>query len=422
MKTLTGFRKGLLYGRIAVHVAIHYLFRLNPWRYAVFLRRAAVLLARFWPDKAVRTCRGTKLQLYLPAYPSKAFFHALEAKLVLRPPGPATVVYSITKACSFHCPHCYQRRDRGKDVSIESLVQTALKLRDAGVALFDIEGGEPFHRMERLETLLDALDDRSEIWVNTNGALVDREKLERLRGRGLLGLMVSIHSPDAKEHDVFTGREGAFEAACGAVRLCRRLGLSAAINSVLTRDQLLAGRLDALMDLAKELDADFVQLIHPKPSGAWLGADDRLAFDADLIRTVRAAHRRYNSAACADYPGLAAQVFEERLESFGCSAGGIDRLYVGASGELQPCEFLNISFGNIDEEGFETVYRRMRSYFPKPCADWLCCTQAPAIAAKMHEHRIDATPLPWTITKELVEEWDRGEPTPLYEKLRIYSK
>ena len=422
MRTITGVHKILLYARIAVHVAFHYLFRLNPWRYVIFLRRAAVLLLRFWPDKAVRTRRGAKLQLYLPAYPSKAFFHALEAKLVRRPPGPATVVYSMTKTCSFNCPHCYQRRDRGTDVSVKSLVDTALKLRDVGVALFDIEGGEPFHHMERLEKLLEALDERSEVWVNTNGALVDREKLERLRDRGMLGLMVSIHSPDAEEHDAFTGREGAFESACAAVRLCRELGLSAAINSVLTREQLAAGKLDALMDLAKELDADFVQLIHPKPSGRWLGADEELTFDAPLIHDVRAAHRRYNSSECANYPGLAAQVFEERLQSFGCSAGGIDRLYVGASGELQPCEFLNISFGNIEEEGFETVYERMRSYFPHPCADWLCCTQASAIAAKMREHGIDTTPLPWEITKELVETWDRGDPTPLYEKLGIYRK
>ena len=422
MRYVTGFRKLLLYIRIALHVVIHYAFRMSPWAYVKFLRRAAILLLRFWPDKAVRNSRGYKLQLYLPSYPSKAFFHALEAKLSRRPPGPATVVYSITKACQYSCPHCYQRYDQATEVDVSQLIETAQKLRDVGVTLFDIEGGEPFLRMERLEALLEALDDRSESWVNTNGAAVDREKLRRLKDRGMLGLMVSIHSPTPEEHDAFTNKEGAFAAACEAIRLCRDEGLAVVINSVLTRQQIDAGQVETLMELARSLDVDFVQLIHPKPSGKWLDADEAIRFDEATIEKVRQLHRRYNSAGYGSYPGLAAQVFEERPTSFGCTAGGVDRLYVNASGELQPCEFLNISFGNLGEESFEVVYGRMRSYFEEPCTDWLCCTQAVAIREVMEKYGRQTTPVPWAEAEELVEGWKRGERTPLYKKLNIYKK
>jgi len=113
-------------------------------------------------------------------------------------------------------------------------------------------------------------------------------------------------------------------------------------------------------------------------------------------------------------------VFEEREDVLGCTSGAVDRYYVGASGEVQPCEFLNLSFGNVNEEPFAAIYARMRSTFRTPCSDWLCCTQAEAIHRLFEQHQLKQTPLPWPVTRELVERWDRGEPTPIYERLGIY--
>ncbi len=104
----------------------------------------------------------------------------------------------------------------------------------------------------------------------------------------------------------------------------------------------------------------------------------------------------------------------------GCTAGGIDRFYVNAHGEVQPCEFLNLSFGNVQEEPFETIFQRMRAAFPAPCSDWLCCTQATAIHTAFQAHGTSQTPLPYRVTQPLVEEWDRGTATRVYEDLGIY--
>ena len=52
---------------------------------------------------------------------------------------------------------------------------------------------------------------------------------------------------------------------------------------------------------------------------------------------------------------------------------------MGADGEVQPCEFLNVSFGNVRDEPFETILRRMREHLHTPSTDWLCCTQAETI-------------------------------------------
>lgn len=422
---ITGPGKVFLYVRIASHVLLLYamrphVFHWSPVAYVQFLMRALRLLLIFRHNKVVRVFNGYKLHLYLPAYPSPAFFYAIETKLLRRPAGPTTIVYSITKACTYKCPHCYQNRDGGADLSEELLLQTARKIQDIGIAMFDIEGGEPFLRYSRLLRLVQALDSRSELWINTTGAHMRPEMLEELKGAGLFGLMVSIHSPDAETHDAFTGIQGSFELACDTLKLCRKMGLVAAFNTVLSEEDVLNGGLDKLMRLGLELDCDYIQLIHPKPAGTWMTRTEGMQRDSSLIDFLRDEHVRYNSSSRRSYPSLAAQVFEESPSVLGCTAGAVDRFYVNANGEVQPCEFLNISFGNVNEESFEEIYSRMRSHFKVPCCDWLCCSLAEGINELIDQNELTHTPLPWPLTRELIDKWDRGRTTPVYEKLGIY--
>ncbi len=301
------------------------------------------------------------------------------------------------------------------------MIATALAARDSGVALFDIEGGEPFLKFGRLMSLVHALDPRSEIWVNTTGAHLKSGMLEELKQSGLFGLMVSIHSPDRDTHDAFTGVHGSFDTACRVIRECRHLDLAAAMNTVLSQGEIERGELDRLMELASIMDCDYVQLIHPKPAGDWLDRKDDMQTDRSLINAIRQSHLLYNSRARHSYPSLAAQVFEESEGVLGCTAGAVDRYYIGAGGEVQPCEFLNISFGNVNEEPFSRIYARMRSYFRTPSCDWICCTQADDISRLIRKHNLQHMPLPWKVTRELVETWNRGKPTPIYKRLGIYE-
>jgi hypothetical protein len=274
---LIGWRKWLLYLRVAAHVAIRGAAnalrgRMPARKYPVFLYRALLFLLALRHSKAVGCGGRWKLHLYIPAYPSRAFWHTL-GKLCRPEPGPVSVVLSMTRACSYRCPHCYQRRDEGRDLDMETLISAARSMQDLGVSLFDIEGGEPLARFDRLVGLLRSLDDRAETWINTTGVGLTEAQADELLGAGLFGAMVSLHAPDAAAHDAFTGVPGSFEAACRALRLFARRGAFTAINCCPDPAAVEGGGLERLLDLGRELDCAFVcrSSTARRPEAGWAG-------------------------------------------------------------------------------------------------------------------------------------------------------
>ena len=412
---ITGFKKYIFYIRIALHVVIHFFVKMlkgeiSLKKYIVFVYRAYIFLKVVRHNKIVRLGEKYKIHLYIPAYPTRSFFYTLE-KLLRDEPGPATVVFSMTKACMYKCPHCYQQKDLNDEIDVATLIKTAHSMQDIGVSMFDIEGGEPLLKLERLLRLMNSIDDRSEIWLNTTGYGVKEATVKKLASAGISGVMVSIHIADPLAYDRFTGIKGSFEEACEAIHLFNKYKIFTAINCCPSPENILGNGIKDMMELSYELDCSYVQIIHGKSAGAWLGKKDEFN-DSSLIERLRKYHIQYNGKGVyKDHPSLSAQVFEESEDIFGCTAGGVDRFYIGSSGEVQPCEFLNISFGNVKDEDFITIFRRMRSFFKIPGSSWLCCTKASFINEVINKHNIETTPVPWEITKTFISKWDQGRET-----------
>ena len=409
-KFITGLAKLLFYARMSLVCA---------WRYHSFsvLWKASKFTSIFFKHKLVRLPSGEyKLDFYMPRYPSEAFFTAIEGKVLRKPPRPVSVVLSISKACAYHCPHCYQRKDAPQELPLPLLLENVRKLRDFGVVAWAVEGGEPLLRMERLEAVLSEISGL-EVWVNSTGHSATPEKIRRLAQLKVTGVMSSIHSVNPDEHDAFTGIKGAWQRALDFLHDCQEAGMLIGFNTVLTDEQIVNGGIDEIMSLAKEHNCDYIQLIHPKACGGWMGKFFDTALSQKAISIAKEAQLRYNSSSEPNSPVLTAQVFEESPEMLGCCCGGIDRFYIGASGEVQPCEFVNISFGNLNDTPLETAYARMRKCFAIPCEEWTCREHASEIAQCAEE----TLPLPWSKTEKLIQNWTPGTPTKVYDSIGIYK-
>jgi len=409
-KFITGLPKLLFYLRMSLGCA---------WRFRSIraLSKAAKFTGIFFRHKLLKLPSGEyKLDFYMPRYPSEAFFRAMEDKIIHVPPRPVSVVFSMTKACTYKCRHCYQKRDSSAEIPLEILLANVRKMRDFGVAAWAVEGGEPLLKFERLKAVLSELKGL-EVWVNSTGFSATPEKIAELAALQVTGVMGSIHSVDPMVHDEFTGTPGSWERAIQFLHDCQNAGMLAGFNTVLTDGEIVAGGIDRIMELAKAHDFDYIQLIHPKPCGGWMGKSFDSEQSGKAVRIACEAQMRYNSARKKHAPILTAQVFEESPEMLGCCCGGIDRFYIGAAGDVQPCEFVNLSFGNLNEVSFETAYRRMRNAFPVPCEEWTCRIRAAEIA----EHAGDVLPIPWEKTEKIIANWKPGTPTRVYRKTGLYK-
>ncbi|MBF0410011.1 MAG: radical SAM protein [Candidatus Riflebacteria bacterium] len=423
---LTGMKKFVFYHVLVVHVVCRYLLRVLQMKLSVaeFVRlifRLVLFLKVLIKNKVVKIGDVYKLQLYLPAYPTPAFWESIE-KFIRPDPGPLTVVFSITKACGYKCPHCYQRNDSGADLDMEVLKKSARQMSDVGVTMFDIEGGEPLLKFDRLVELLESFDGKRELWVNTTGHLLTPEKAKKLKQAGVFGVMISLHTPDEKDYNEFTGMQDAFQIARNAAKMFNDVGITVVLNSCPSDELFENNGVERIMEIANSWDCSFVQVIHGKSAGAWLGKDDEMIRAHEKIKRLCDLHVQYNSPGkYADYTAASVQVFEESPNHFGCTAGGIDRFYLNANGEVQPCEFLNVSFGNVNNEDFMTIFNRMRAFFRKPGTKWLCATESKSIHEMLKANNIPTTPVPARFTEKLVPSWQKGKNTPLYEKMGLYK-
>ncbi|MEN8224606.1 MAG: radical SAM protein [Bacteroidota bacterium] len=392
---------------------------LKPGHFFRYLKRLLIFIQKMDGNKYVKLSTGVKINLYVPAFPSRAFFNATHKMLAFDTKMPAiTALISVTSACRYDCEHCYQKLDRGKDVDLGLLLDAVKYFQKHGVSFFNVEGGEPFLTFPRLKAVCEAIDDRSEVLINSTGESMNEEKLLELkRACNLVGVMFSLHTSDEDKFNQFMRNDRAFKNLVTGINICHQHDVSVMFNTCLLRDAYYNGEFEKLLDRARELGGSLIQLIKPKSAGGWLleGAEHFSKEDLEHIKkkVIRYnTHKEYRS-----YPFISAMIIDEDEQHFGCTAGGTDRFYLNAKGDLQACEFLNLSFGNIAEEPIEEIFQRMRKSFEKPGSNWLCEVYHKKIADKFREMDDATLPLPFHTTNEIINTEDHGKVPDFYERV-----
>ncbi len=424
IKTVRGPRRALLELWIQIRVLTYFTGlaikgELKGRFYFRVLKRLLFFLSKMKLNKFIRTSLGTKINLYVPSFPQPAFFQACRKVMEFNEKMPSiTVLMSVTSACRYNCEHCYQKLDKGHDVDIDLLIGIARQLQDKGVAFFNIEGGEPFLQYARLKKLCEVIDRRSEILINSTGDGMTYDRLMELKKNGnLLGIMFSLHTYDPARLNAFMKNENAWNNLRNGIRLCHDAGIDVTFNSCISREDYYNGTFEKVMETAKNFGGTIIQFIKPKSAGGWLesGAEK---FSAEDLAHIRQKMIDYNTLhAFRDFPSIAAMIIDEDHEHFGCTAGGTDRFYINAKGDVQPCEFMNVSFGNIKEEEFETIYKRMRKVYEVPGDCWLCEKYASKIAEILKKSGHAILPLSPDDSREIYENIEKGQVPDFYDKV-----
>lgn len=327
--------------------------------------------------KAVRLDGRSFYFLSKPAWPSEAYDRmAAQGGLNAAAAGTALkqhldmAILAITGRCTLSCRHCYERENLGAvDAVPVALWQTVVgRLQKMGTGVIVLSGGEPMLAYDGTLALVRAADKRlSDIHVHTSGRGVTPERARELRGAGLMAAGVGLDDGDAARHDRLRGDPGSFDEAVDALRAFHEAGVFTYTNTCVSPKFVRDGGFWKLLELARDLGVGIVRLLEPKPCGGYAGADpaalfsdaDRTALTAMFIdANTRWKHRHL--------PLVAYEAYFESPERMGCLMGGLSFFSIDSGGNVLPCVFLPVSFGNILEEDIRTIYDRMRAAVPRP--------------------------------------------------------
>lgn len=295
---------------------------------------------------------------HLPPLNSTAYARFIGQHLLGRIDGPSHAQVGVTDACPQRCGYCYNRNRTGKVMDTASIMRLIRELKNMGVVWLGLTGGEPLLNRD-LAAIVEAIGKDCASKLFTTGCTLTRSKAEELKSAGLDYVSVSLDHWDEREHDSRRGYEGAFRAAVRAVELFRETGIHVGVSSVISTEMIHNGGVEEFLRFLSGMDADEAWLSEEKPSGEAAWKRGSVITDSER-RMLIDLQDRYNrkEGMTVNYLGH----FEDG-DHFGCNAGN-KMVYIDAFGEVSPCVFVPISFGNVSEKPMASIYREMRECFP----------------------------------------------------------
>ena len=318
-----------------------------------------------------------------------------------------SVMLAITPRCMCHCPHCYESHNLSDrdTIPLDRWIETVRGLQRLGTSVIVLSGGEPMLRYDDLLRILRSVDrSRSDVHLHTTGSGVTPERAQELAEAGLIAAGIGLDFTNEERHDRFRGRRGAFRDAMQAVEAFVEAGVFVYTNVCLQRGDYDRHAILEYLEFAKKLGVGVVQFLEPKPCGSWQNKrpDDLITAAeqgsiASLVEEINA-DRRYR-----DHPLLSFIAPWESPDQLGCMMGGLSHFCVDSAGNVNPCVFVPVSFGNILEEDVSESVARMRNVIRGPLR-----TGCPArlLAATIAEHR-GRTATVRVPYEAVAEEWEK---------------
>ena len=273
------------------------------------------------------------------------------------------ISWNTTNACNLNCPHCY--RDASKALPDELTTSEAKamlqQISEAGFMIMIFSGGEPLLRDDIFELVEHAKGLGLRPVFGTNGTLLNRETVKRLKESGAAAMGIGLDSTDAEKHDCFRGVSGSFDKTMEGMKNCREAGLRFQIHTTVMDWNY--DEIEQITDLAIESGATAHHIFFLVPTGraAHLASGIMKAEKyEELLERIMDRQKEVPielKPTCApQFMRIAKQKGMNMRFTRGCIAG-IAYCLIGPTGNVQPCAYLDMNLGNVREIPFTEIWR-----------------------------------------------------------------
>ena len=292
---------------------------------------------------------------------------------------PFGLLAELTYRCPLACPYCSNPLNLagyGDELTTAEWRRVLVEAQELGVLQLHFSGGEPLLRRDLVELAGTARDLGMYTNLITSALGLSARRAEQLRAAGLDHVQISIQADEPAVSDRIAGTPS-FERKIEAARVVKKLGWPLTVNVVLHRQNI--DRVDALLRLAEELEADRLELANTQYYGwAWRNRDALLPSTAQIERAeevVRAARKRLQGRMdviyiLPDYYGRYPKP---------CMGGwGRRQLTVAPNGDVLPCpaaQMLPLPRASVREDSLARIWTesplfqsfRGTDWMPEPC-------------------------------------------------------
>ncbi len=281
---------------------------------------------------------------------------------------PRLIAFEVTRQCRFNCLHC--RANAGDGDKDELTTEQCKKILSA-VARFCkpviiLTGGEPLERSDIYKIIRYGRARKLRMVMATCGYLIDEQSIAKLKEAGVLALSLSLDGSSSETHDKFRREEGAFDAVMKAAEITRQAGVRFQINTTISKINI--DEVAGIIELAKRLGAYCFNAFIFVPTGRGEKIADKILdpirYEVLLNELLRFKLESTIEVRVTCAPQFAIVCEKARAKKLinpvngpstslgtGC-IGGRGFGFISYKGDVQTCGFLDISAGNLVENGF----------------------------------------------------------------------
>lgn len=179
-----------------------------------------------------------------------------------KPASGPVVIWNLIRRCNLACKHCYTTSadiDFPGELNTAEVFQVMDDLKDFGVPVLILSGGEPLLRPDIFDIATRAKVMGFYVGLSSNGTLITHGNIDRIAGVGFDYVGISLDGI-GRTHDVFRRSPGSFDCSLQGIRLCRERGIKVGLRFTLTRDNF--GDLPAMLQLMELEGVDKFYLSH----------------------------------------------------------------------------------------------------------------------------------------------------------------
>lgn len=341
-------------------------------------------MGRLNKNKVIGRVNGANVYtLYNPPMPTPAGIRLLEGRLkekFMSLVTPTTVTFAVTYACPCKCEFCSADRFSGPGHTHGRKILTTEEAKDAidqainiGCTTITFTGGEPLGRKDFLDLVAHVPREKAIAISFTSGYHLTDEKVAALKDAGIFALNVSIDSIIPERHNEFRRTPNLFKKAWKGAERLRDAGILVGISTHASHENIADGSLELLLTKSRDAGFNEVTIFDSMPTGKWIHHSEVILIPDERKKIVDMA-RKY--VAMDGHMGVIAQSWINSPHGSGCFAGFF-QFYMSAYGDVHPCDFHPISFGNIREKPLEELWDTILQHPEYKQRKWNCRMQSP---------------------------------------------